>query len=238
MLHRYQVEAAAKSLGGVVSASALAGDSVQVTMVPAAQQAKALDALMAALSAEALTVPARLVPLLSYGEGDDGDYQTRIEIMPTAGGPAFDGLRATEIGAVQVLDSLLEPQRLNRLEQQNAADPAVPSPHAVVARLLAHADALAGQGAAGRRIATTIALDLARTAREKALGRAIGLTIDGQLAGWARSLAASTAAGAQGDWRRGLGALLADKEALARRDRRQGAVARSATGNADLVARS
>ena len=35
----------------------------------------------------------------------------------------FDTLRATEIGAVHVLGSLLDPQRLNRLEMQHANDP-------------------------------------------------------------------------------------------------------------------
>lgn len=215
LLHRYQVEAAAKSLGGVASASVLAGDTVTVTTVPAAQQVMALDALMAALAPQALTVPARLVPVLSFGEGDDGDYQTQIEIMPTAGGPAFDGLRATEIGAVHVLDSLLDPQRLNRLDQQHASDDGVPSAHAVIARLVAHAEALGGQGTVGRRIATTIALDLARTAREPALSRTLGLMIDGQLGGLARRLSATSAAGEAGDWRRGLGSLLADREALA-----------------------
>jgi len=215
LLHRYQVEAAAKALGGSITPSALAGDAAQVTTVPAAQQNGALDALLGALSVEALTVPARLQPLLSFGEGDIGDYATQIEIMPTAGGPVFDSLRATEIGAVHVLDSLLDAQRLNRLDQQHASDPAVPSPHDVAARLIAHADMLAGQGAIGRRIATTVALDLARTARQPQLAKAIALQIDGQLLAWARRLSSSTTASEAGDWRRGLGALLADPEGLA-----------------------
>jgi len=214
LLHRYQVEAAARALGGQVTPNALAGDAMATSVVPAAQQNAALDALMGALSVDALTVPARLQPLLSYGEGDDGDYQTEIEVMPTAGGPVFDTLRATEIGAVEVLDNLLEPQRLNRLEMQHASDAAIPSAGAVTARLIAHADAVAGQGAVGRRIATTIALDLARTAKQKGLGRSIGLALDGQLLAWAKRLSASAATGEDGDWRRGLGSMLADREAL------------------------
>jgi len=215
LLHRFQVEAAAKSLGGVASPSALAGDAAEVTAVSAPQQNAALDALIGALSVAALTVPARLQPLLSFAQGDDGDYSTQIEIMPTAGGPVFDSLRASEIGAVHVLDSLLDPQRLNRLDMQHGADPGVPSAGAVAARLIAHADAVGGQAAIGRRIATVIALHLARSAREKALGRAIGLELDGKLAAWAKRLTASAAAGEEGDWRRGLGALLGDREALA-----------------------
>lgn len=215
LLHRYQTEAAAKALGGVVAPVALAGDDARVQAVPAIQQQAALDTLMEALSIESLTVPARLQPLLSFGPGSDGDYQTAIEIMPTAGGPVFDGLRATEIGAVHVLDSLLDPQRLNRLEQQHAADPGVSSAHALAARLIAHADTAAGYGAVGRRIATTVALDLARTAREGALARSIALQIDGQLQRWATRLGASQGHSEASDWARGLGALLSDREALA-----------------------
>ena len=214
LLHRYQTEAAAKALGGVIAPVALAGEAVQVEAVPAAQQDAALDALLAALSVEALTVPARLQPLLSYGPGADGDYQSAIEIMPTAGGPVFDSLRATEIGAVHVLDSLLDPQRINRLDMQHASDPAVPSAHELVDRLVTHADAVAASGPVGRRIATTIALDLARTARSGTLARAVALGIEGQLARWAGALAATRGAGEAADWRRGLGALLRDREAL------------------------
>ena len=148
--------------------------------MPARQQNAALDALLVALSIEALTVPARLQPMLSFAQGDDGDYATQIEIIPTAGGPVFDSLRAAEVAAVHVLDSLLDPQRLNRLEMQHAADPTVPAVGTVVARLLAHVDSVAGQGAVGRRIATTNAWDLARTSREHALGRSIGLEFEGQ----------------------------------------------------------
>ena len=215
LLHRFQVEAAAKSLGGVNSPSALAGDSVQVTNVPAIQQSAVLDALINALSVDALTVPAQLQPLLSHAQGDDGDYSTQIEIMPTAGGPVFDSLRATEVGAVHVLDSLLDPQRLNRLEMQHATNAGVPSPGIVVARLIAHADSTAASSALGRRIATVIALDLVRTAREKGLSRSIGLQINGKLRAWERRLSTSRGTDDAADWRRGLGALLSDQGALA-----------------------
>lgn len=214
LLHRFQIEATAKSLGGVSAPSALVGDNVAVTSVPAVQQLAALDALMKALTIETLTVPARLQPLLSYSQGDDGDYSTQIEIMPTAGGPVFDTLRATEIGAVHVLDSLLDPQRLNRLEMQHATDAAVPSPSAIATRLIIAADAAAAQGPVGRRIATTIVLDLVRTAREKTLARSIGLQLEGKLLGLKKRLTTSRGTDEEADWRRGLGALLSDQEAL------------------------
>ncbi|WP_390551572.1 zinc-dependent metalloprotease [Qipengyuania sp. MTN3-11] len=214
LLHRYQTEAAAKALGGVVSPVALAGDDVLVENVRGPQQEAALEALLAALSVSALSVPPRLQPLLSYGPGSDGDYATAIEIMPTAGGPVFDTLRATEIGAVHVLDSLLDPQRLNRLAMQNESDGAVPSPHEVVARLLEHASTSAEAGEVGRRIATTILLATARTARRGDLSRTLAMQIDGQLAGFAAELGRARGNDAASDWSRGMAALLADRDAL------------------------
>ena len=214
LLHRFQVEATSKLLGGVASPTALAGDIATVAAVPARQQNAALDALMGALSIEALTLPPRLQPLLSFAQGDDGDYATQIEIMPTAGGPVFDSLRATEVAAVHVLDSLLDPQRLNRLDMQHAADPAVPSVGTIVSRLLRHADEVAGRGVVGRRIATTITLKLARTSQAPMLGRSIGFQLKGKLATWSSRLTETKAAGDEGDWRRGLGTMLADREAL------------------------
>ena len=214
MPNRYQVEAAAKALGGVVSPVAMAGETIATETVPAAQQNAALASLLEALSVDALTVPARLQPMLSYGQGTIGDYQTDIEVMPTAGGPVFDSLRATEIGATMILTSLLEPQRLNRLEMQAAETPAIPSAHAVMTKLVAYADSVSARGGVGRRIATTIALELARTARTKGLSPTVAMQIDGLLGTWAKQLAGKAGSSEQIDWQRGLGALLCDHEAL------------------------
>lgn len=214
LLHRYQTEAAAKALGGVVAPVALPGTERVPQTVPAPQQEAALEALLSALSVDALTVPARLQPLLSYGPASFGDYQTEIEVMPTAGGPVFDSLGAAEIGTIHVLDSLLDPQRLNRLEMQSAQNPAIPSAHALATRLVAHADEVGASGPVGQRIATTIALDLARTARSDDLSRPIAMQLAGLLDNWAERLSSTGRRGEEADWRRGLGALLADRQAL------------------------
>ena len=71
-------------------------------------------------------MPASLLPHLSAGWSGDGDRQTEIEVIRTAGGPVFDPLAATETAAAVTLTDLLAPQRLNRLEIQNQADPASP----------------------------------------------------------------------------------------------------------------
>src|SRR3546814_13226629 len=66
LLHRYQVEAAAKLVGGVDFSYSLRGDGLEISRpVPAEAQRRAFDALLATLSPEALTVPEGLIPLLS-----------------------------------------------------------------------------------------------------------------------------------------------------------------------------
>ena len=120
LIHRYQVEAAMKLLGGVDFAYAVNGDGHgEARIVPPADQHRALDALLDTLSPAALTVPPALLPRLSGGWSGSNDRQTEIEIMPTAGGPVFDPLAATETGAALTLVRSARPGA-----SQPARDPA------------------------------------------------------------------------------------------------------------------
>jgi hypothetical protein len=216
LLHRYQVEAAAKLLGGVDFTYAVNGDGHGVAHpVPAAGQRAALDALMETLEPAALAVPAPLLARLSAGWSGDNDRQTDIETMPTAGGPVFDPLAASEVAAMVTLTDLLAPARLNRLELQNAADPAVPAPGVVFERLIGRAFELVPDAAVQRRLATTIVLALARVQRDPALSPTVALALSDRLARLSRQLAAATTPGTEGEWSRGLGRLIGDREALA-----------------------
>ena len=213
LLHRYQVEGTAKYVGGVNFPYSLVGEGLRATAVPGATQHAALEALLDTLRPEALTVPQRLELLMSAGFGGSSDRQTDIEILPTAGGPVFDPLKATEIGAVQTLNALLAPERLNRLETQHGNDPSVPSPSQLVDRLIAYTF-YATDREVGRRIATTTALALARTQRSTTLSPTIALALSSQLERLAERLERTRGRDAQADWSRGLGALLKDREAL------------------------
>ncbi len=146
LLDRYQVEAAAKSIGGMNFPYVINGENGVAQLVPGSAQWASLYALLDTLLPAELTVPARLNPLLSSGFGGDSDRQTEIEIIPTAGGPVFDPLKATEVGAVQTLDALLAPERLNRLEGQHAADASVPAPSQLFDMLLDRTLSQAGNG--------------------------------------------------------------------------------------------
>jgi hypothetical protein len=213
LLHRYQVEAAAKSLGGVDFPYALTGERIAATIVPGQTQWAALYVLMDTLAPAELGVPAHLLPLLSGGFGGNADRQTEIEIIPTAGGPVFDPLKATEVGAVHSLSSLLNPQRLNRLEAQHSTDRSVPSPGQLFDLLIDRTMAASNQDV-GRRIATTSVLALARAQREAALSPTLSLQLSARLDRLAERLKRSRGGDAQGDWSRGLAALLQDREAL------------------------
>jgi hypothetical protein len=181
--------------------------------VPAAAQRRALAALLATLSPQALTVPPPLLAWLSAGWSGDGDRQTEIEVMPAAGGPVFDPLAASEVGAMVTLTDLLAPQRLNRLEIQHQADPASPSAAEAIDALLARVFAFTGldpaAAAVQRRIATTTALALARVQRDGSLSPTIALALSERLARLAATLSR-----APDDWSRGLGRLLGDRDAL------------------------
>ena len=213
LLHRYQVEAAAKSLGGVDFPYALNREGLAAQTVAGSAQWAALYALLDTLSPAELGVPAQLQPLLTAGFGGNADRQTDIEVIPTAGGPVFDPLKATEVGAVQTLTSLLNPHRLNRLETQHSADPSVPSPGQLFDQLIERTMAASGNDV-GRRIATTSVLSLARAQRDTALSPSLSLQLSARLERLAERLKRSRGGDAQGDWSRGLASLLLDREAL------------------------
>ena len=213
LLDRYQVEAAAKSLGGVNFPYIVNGENGTAEVVPGPAQWGSLYALLDTLSPAELTVPARLNPLLSSGFGGDSDRQTEIEIIPTAGGPVFDPLKATEVGAVQTLDALLAPERLNRLEGQHATDTSVPAPAQLFDLLLDRTVSQSGTEV-GRRIATMSIFALARVQHNAALSPTISMQLAGRLDRLADQLVRQRGAAAEQDWARGLAALLKDRQSL------------------------
>lgn len=221
LIHRYQLEAAAKQIGGVNFAYAVNGDGREAArpVAPEAQD-RAIAALLETLKADALTVPPAILPAMSAGNSGSADRQTNIEVMRTAGGPVFDPLVATETGAALTLNSLIQPHRLNRLELQHQADAASPGPHQLIDRLIAQVFSFDGlspaQAAVQRRIATTTLLALARTQRDASLSPTIALALSERIARLGQALGAARGGDVQGDWSRGLARLIADREALDR----------------------
>lgn len=212
LLHRYQLEAAAKLIGGVDFAYALNGDGRERSpFVPVAEQRRALDALMATLEPAALEVPPALLPYLSAGWSGNPDRQEQIEIFRTAGGPVFDPLAASEVTAQMTLANLLVPERLNRLEIQAQANAGWLTPSDIFERLLQRATRVdAANQVLQRRIGTVTILALARVQRDSSLSPSVALALSDRLQRLAGELQRSNS-----DWARGLGRLLGDRQALA-----------------------
>ncbi|MES1249227.1 MAG: zinc-dependent metalloprotease, partial [Chitinophaga rupis] len=125
MFHRYQVEAASKSLGGVDYTYALRGDGQKPnTLVSAKEQRRALDALLATLSPAALALPAKVVSLIP--PRPFGYPENPREVFKRHTGMTFDPLGPPEAAAAMTLGFIFNPERAARIAAQHAMDPAMP----------------------------------------------------------------------------------------------------------------
>ncbi|WP_309644466.1 zinc-dependent metalloprotease [Phenylobacterium sp.] len=184
LLHRYQLEAAAKLIGGVDYAYSVIGDGRETSpAVPAAHQRQALAALMATLSPAALDTPDTLVSMLSSAQSGDPDRQHVIEVFADAGGEVFDPLVAAEVAAAMTLDQLLAPDRLTRLTDQHRRDPSQPGVGEVLDLTLdtVFAPASGRLGEVSRRVQNRLVLDLAAAERNAKLSPAAASEIAARL---------------------------------------------------------
>jgi len=135
MLHRYQVEAASKLIGGMDYAFALRGDGQTATqIVVAAEQRRALAAVLATLKPEALELPESLLKIIpprppEYERGRE-DFKIRTY-------PAFDALAPAEAAAQHTLQFLFNAERAERLVEFHARDKGNPSLEEVFDAVLA-----------------------------------------------------------------------------------------------------
>lgn len=132
LYHRYQIDAAAKLLGGVEFAYATRGGPVRpVRAVAPARQRKALEALLSTLRPAALRLPERLLEILPP-RYDGFWFRVPDESLPARTAPAFDLLTAAETAAELTFAALLDPVRAERLVQQHALNADSPSPAEVM----------------------------------------------------------------------------------------------------------
>jgi hypothetical protein len=122
--HRYQVEAAAKSVGGLDYAYAVNGDGSRPAQpVPAARQRAALAAVLGTLEPSVLDLPE---PLLGQLVPPSVDYPPHREFFGSRTAPAFDALGAAGTAAELALSTLLPNERLARLVDFHRRDPSLP----------------------------------------------------------------------------------------------------------------
>lgn len=127
LLHRYQLDAVAKLIGGVNYEYELKGDYASakgVTLVKADRQQDAIDAMLATLQSDFLNIPhnvAQLITPKAYGE------RRNRESFKGRTGLTFDPISAAESAAGYSLSLLLKAERLNRLAYQNVKNSDLPS---------------------------------------------------------------------------------------------------------------
>ena len=126
LLHRYQLEAVAKQVGGVRYFYENKGDldkPMGVKLVPSETQVEAMMRLIDASSAEVLKMPQRLLSLITppiFAEAETREqFNGRL-------GRVFDPISAAESAAAFSLELLLHPERLNRLAYQHSRQTSIP----------------------------------------------------------------------------------------------------------------
>lgn len=213
LLHRYDVDAAGKLIGGLDYEYAVRGDNHPTPApFPAAQQRAAIAALIGTLASSKLTVPNELVLKLSVPIPRTNDIQFNNEVFANAGAAAFDPLVAADVAAQITLDSLLAPSRLTRVFEQNRRDTGMPGVAELVDAI--DRDVISRRtDAVGRRIAYRALLTMAETQRDPTTSPAVAAILADRIETIGTRLAAG-GRGEDGEWARYMAALLKDDTRL------------------------
>lgn len=189
MLHRYQVEAAAKFVGGMDYSFAVRGDGqIPTKIVASGEQRRALNAVLATLKPAALALPE---PLLKMIPPRPPDYERGREHFKVHTSPAFDALAPAEEAAQQTLQFLFNPERAARLVEFHTRDAANPGLQEVLDAIVAatwkapHPAGYAGEVA--RTVDSVVLYDLLNLAmndRATTQVRAVASREADQLKGW------------------------------------------------------
>jgi len=111
--HRYQLDAAAKLLGGLEYSYAVRGDGQPPSRrIDPAHQRRALKTLMSILEPASLDLREEILDLLTPRPARFGRNR---ELFSGGSDPVFDPLAAAGTAARQVVDALLQPERASRL---------------------------------------------------------------------------------------------------------------------------
>ena len=133
MYHRYSVESASASLGGMDYIYGIRGDGrTPVKWESAANQRKALEALAATLKPSELTVPKQVLDAIPPRPPGYGRHR---ELFPRTTGDGFDPLSPATIASDVTIGFVLQLDRAARMVAQHAVDPALPGLEEVIDRL-------------------------------------------------------------------------------------------------------
>ena len=134
MLHRYQVEAASKFVGGMDYTFAMRGDGQTPTQIVApAEQRRALSAVLATLKPEVLALPEILLKMIPPRPPG---YERDREHFKTRTSPSFDAFAPAEAAAQHALRFLFNPDRAARLIEFHSRCDENPSLEEVIDNIL------------------------------------------------------------------------------------------------------
>lgn len=132
--HRYQVEAAVKVVGGQYYTYTVRGDGQEpVHAVPAAEQRRALSAVLATLSPKELAFSRALLAKIPPRPSGFPEHR---ELFDKVTDPVFDAISPAAAVADIVAQLVLNPERAARLVQQHALDPGQPGLSEVIDSVL------------------------------------------------------------------------------------------------------
>jgi hypothetical protein len=133
MYHRYSVESASASLGGMDFIYGMRGDGrTAVKWESAANQRKALEALAATLKPSELTVPKQVLDAIPPRPPGYGRHR---ELFPRSTGDGFDPLSPATVASDVTIGFVLQLDRAARMVAQHAVDPTLPGLDEVIDRL-------------------------------------------------------------------------------------------------------
>mgnify|MGYP003110587690 CR=1 FL=1 len=213
LLHRYDVDAAGKLIGGYAYDYKVVGDNHPLPeWIDAETQRAAMAALIDTLDEDFLTVPDRLLPMLSVPITRTSDPQFNIEVFRNAGAAAFDPLVAADVAAQITLDSMLAPARLTRMVEQHRQDAAMPGVTDLVDELVSNV-IKARSNEVGRRIAWRTVLSLVEAMRNEDTSPEAAAIIAGRL-DLLKDELEDAKGGVDADWAHYVADLLDDDDAL------------------------
>ena len=127
LYHRYQVEAAAKLVGGYRFSYSVSGDGFAFDApVPVETQRKAIEVLLSTLDPAMLQIPERILLRLSPPVGTFNATRG-AEVFDSHLREVFDPLAAADSAASLTLRALLQPTRLARMLETNRREKLSPS---------------------------------------------------------------------------------------------------------------